>query len=477
MNKKIATIDFGIILFITNIIIIISTYIAYFFSNEYQYINWITIFLSTILGLQTIAILFYEKGRRNPFVIIVAYIVTVFYSFRIFTLTIFEWSNVFSRYSYSVDDTNYALVYIIIANIFLYGGLIYQKKPPFNSGAIEKKPESHALYYIILLSVLTLFDYTKKYYWNEGNIPSGLNFLLIILSSKVLILLSIAYLLKYKNYIRKIFIYLIIVLILLETVLNTISGSRSAILVVFNDLLITLLALHNCVQISRKIFIRFLCASPLIIALLFGSFGAATYIRENNNGANSLELSQAIQTISNINTPSMGNDLLAKTFDRIGYFDYSAEIIANREYYSEIFNLEFYAKSIVDNILTPGLDFFDQPRVENALMFIYGNLGTPSKIATYENYHSDQLGIYGEFHNLFGLFSFPILFVVALVFRKIFLGITGSEFSDLLKKIFILHIFFIAFNSFGLDWVLTEAIVLLLAFYIYERIGRSFRYG
>ena len=477
MNKKIVTVDFRSILIVINIIVAIASILAYFFIGKTQYVDWVTVCLSTILSLQTISILVYEKDRRNAFIIIVTFIITFFYSFRILTLTIYEWSNVFSRYNYSVNDSNYALLYIILANIFLYGGLINAKVKRYKVDAGESKPKGAALYYIILLSVLILFDYTKKSYWNEDNIPPALNFLLLILSSKILILLTIAYLLKYKNFISNIYINLIILLITIETILNTISGSRSAMLLVFNDVLITLLALNECVRIRRNVLIRMLYLSPVIIVLVFGSFGVATYIRESNNGAFYVELGQSIESISNIDMASASADLLSKTFDRIGYFDYSAEIIANRMHYAEIFNLEFYIKSAVDNILTPGFDIFDQPRVENALMFIYGNLGIPSKVATYEYYHSDQLGIYGEFHNLFGFFSFPIFFIVAFVFRRLYLGITGSEFKDLLKKIFILHIFFITFNSFGLDWILTEGIMLCLAFYVYERFSRSFKYG
>ena len=71
--------------------------------------------------------------------------------------------------------------------------------------------------------------------------------------------------------------------------------------------------------------------------------------------------------------------MLPPIFNRAGFFDYSAEIIAHSDRYKEEFNLATYAKSIIDNLLTPGFDVYDQPKISNALQFIYADLGKPSK--------------------------------------------------------------------------------------------------
>ena len=93
----------------------------------------------------------------------------------------------------------------------------------------------------------------------------------------------------------------------------------------------------------------------------------------------------------------------------MAFFDFTSEIIAHQVKYDSIFTIKTYLKSIIDNLLTPGFDLFDQPKIANSLNFIYLGIGNPSKLLLETNYQSDQLGIYGEFFNLFGYFSF-ILF-------------------------------------------------------------------
>lgn len=113
-------------------------------------------------------------------------------------------------------------------------------------------------------------------------------------------------------------------------------------------------------------------------------------------------------------------------FARLGYFDFGAEIFAHKKEYQSIFNFNFYAKSIVDNLLTPGFDLFDTPKVTNSLVFYYGFIGIPSKIyITPDNYQSDQIDIYSEFYSLFGsLFLFRYL--LPLIFSRYFIAISKT---------------------------------------------------
>ena len=55
--------------------------------------------------------------------------------------------------------------------------------------------------------------------------------------------------------------------------------------------------------------------------------------------------------------------------ERIGFLDFSLDMIANAASYSTIINLKYYLKSIVDNILTPGFDIYDVPSATHALDF------------------------------------------------------------------------------------------------------------
>jgi len=71
-----------------------------------------------------------------------------------------------------------------------------------------------------------------------------------------------------------------------------------------------------------------------------------------------------------------GDLLLPKIFDRVGFLDFSSEIIANSKHYSNVINMTSYGKSIVDNIFTPGFDVYDQPKISNSLRFVYNPVTT-----------------------------------------------------------------------------------------------------
>jgi hypothetical protein len=160
--------------------------------------------------------------------------------------------------------------------------------------------------------------------------------------------------------------------------------------------------------------------------------------------------------------------ILPPVLSRAGFFDYAAEVIAHREQYRSAINLSSYGKSIVDNILTPGFDVYDQPKISNALHFIYGEMGQPSKERSSDDYQSDQLGIYGEFYTLFGFACLPVLAAGAYLLKRIYARLrSANPFSLMMKRIVVLFVFEQMVDSYGVDWTMVETISLVTAIFIY----------
>jgi hypothetical protein len=122
----------------------------------------------------------------------------------------------------------------------------------------------------------------------------------------------------------------------------------------------------------------------------------------------------------------------------------------------------------VDNILTPGIDVYDQPKISNALHFIYMEMGQPSKERSSEDYQSDQLGVYGEFYDLFGFACLPVLFAGAYLLKHIYATLrSANPFALMMKRIVLLFVFERIIDSFGVDWTMVETIALVTAIFIY----------
>ena len=161
-----------------------------------------------------------------------------------------------------------------------------------------------------------------------------------------------------------------------------------------------------------------------------------------------------------------------RIFSRVGFFDFSAEVIAHEYQYKDIFNSSYYYRSIIDNVFTPGMDVYDTPKVSNALVFKYLNYnnGMPSKIwaANGGRHNSDQIGIYGELKALFGWYALIIFLLGAYLIKWIFYNswFTDNNFEVILKRSLILYFCVRIFNSFGIDWFLIEIISYIVVSYV-----------
>jgi hypothetical protein len=233
------------------------------------------------------------------------------------------------------------------------------------------------------------------------------------------------------------------------------------------------LALHAGIRFRRKFIYIGIALLPVLLLLLLATFTISTFNRANREAGGNIELGSAValaQQSSSQLSPETGLDLLLPPiFDRAGFFDYAAEVIAHREEYADVLNLRTYGRSIVDNLLTPGFDVYDQPKIANSLQFVYFGLGVPSKLEANEVYQSDQLCVYGEFYALFGFGSLPLLFVIAWLLKRTYVRLhSANPFTLTAKRAVTLFIFVKLIDSFGFDWILIETLPLVVAIYAYS---------
>jgi hypothetical protein len=470
-------VDFNSILAGANLLI--AALLVYVFAQNQgnEYIDEETVVLGVALAVQTLVALRYERKRRDPFIILLALSMTFFYLLRLLTLVWYPFSFVFERYPYNAGDSNYALIFILVANMFLYAGLYLGRF----TGNLEIRPgrwkATAPTRVVMLMFVAITFAYFSGHYWNEDNVPRAFNFLTIFIAQDIVLLMALAYYFVFKQSLSGKVGFMIAAMIVVDIVVHTLLGSRGGIVSIVQNYIWVALAIGGCLQLGRKYFIFGLVLFPVVAALLVGSFAISTYNRAFRN-AETLDVSRAFDlamgSFSELSVESTLDKVVPLIADRAGYFDFSAEIIAHKDEYASVLNLSTYAKSIVDNVLTPGFDIYDQPKISNALQFIYDGLGSPSKELVSGLYHSDQLGIYGESYALFGYASLPLFFLTGFIIKKIY-GRMRSEnpFILVMKRVIVLWLFVRTLDSYGFDWTIVEALPRIAAIYIYKVFFRS----
>ena len=473
-------IDLNSLLIWTNLAVLCATLLAHGEFQDHKYLDQGSLVLAIVLAMQTHLALTVERKHRDPFVILLAITMIFFFSFRLLSLALFPYSDVFERYSYSPSGSDYALAFILIANVALYAGFFLASSR--SASGIETgdwRPTSFGRAVTLLLAVV-VFAYSGSNLWRAGAVPRAVGFLLVFLSQYTIILLAFTYYLLYRKSVGRLASIALISLVVIEAVLHFLIGSRSAITGILQNYILATLAIVGSVRFSRRLIGWGMILLPVAAILLVGSFAISTYIRASRAQSSVFNASDAFRIATGFRDQVTGQPtldaLLPPLFARAGYFDYSAELIANTDRYKSVINLPAYGKSVVDNLLTPGFDVFDQPKVSNSLRFIYEELGTPSKKLVSEEYQSDQLGLYGELYTLFKWASLPVFFFLAFFLKRGFIAIKGINPFDLaIKRIVILYTFGIVVNSYGLDWVVIEVTPILAAIVVYKWFFKSGR--
>jgi|SRR6185503_11230695 len=449
--------------------------------DQNPYVNDRTLLLGVLLCLQTQLALVVERFNRDPFVILLTFALIFYYELRIFTLSYWGFSDVFLRFPYDAEDTNFALTYMLFANLFMYAGLFsVRRKGNLSIEAGTWRATSAGRVVIVLMAAIA-FTYLGTAIFSEGGMPRVLNFIVLLLSPSMLLMLVLAYYVVYRKSLGLLTAAAIFVLVVLEVALHTAYGSRSAIINVLQTLLLILLAVRGRLRFNRGLVLAGVAATPILLALLVATFAISSYNRFNRDVGAAPDLERAAEFVSaSTNDPLIVARLgiIAPVIaSRAGFFDYSAEIIAHRGEYAPLFTVGTYFKSVVDNLLTPGFDVFDQPKIANSMQFIYRRWGTPSR--TYvadEAYQSDQIGIYSEFFLLMGWASLPALFLLTFALKRLYVRLSSpNPFIFAMKRVVVLFIFQRLVDSFGMDWTIVETVPLVMAIFVYAKFFTSRR--
>lgn len=470
MSNKVKEIDLNRILRVSNLGILILIWYCYYKNDEASlYVDFNTILLGTVLSFQIGVFLFIEKRKRDPFVVLLCLQMIFYFLLRIGTLLIYSFSNVFLRFPFTATNLNYALFFIIIANLVFYLGL-----------TINGLRRS-ALYQVLkvvpvkthLVVVLVGIGYFFAFYQQVGlgfleGIMGMIQSLFVNLGT--MLFMSIVFLFLFGKRINLKAKNVILVGIVLMIIIQTLTGSRSAILSIVNYIIFAQLAIYDNIYVKKK----YLLLGAFLLPIMILIFAISTFLRPRleNRGDIGGDTFEVLKEFDFADTISDGSDFVLKqVFDRIGFLDYCAETISNTDKYAGIFNPWYYFKSIVDNILTPGFTVFDTPRVSNATTFVYNERGTPSLSKVSEAYQSDEFTMYGEFYALFGKwFSLIPIFFLGFFFKWIYLNLSQNNlYLFYLKRAIILFVFYSTINSFGLDWILLDVIAIFFTYNIFKQ--------
>jgi hypothetical protein len=445
----------------------------YFIFGDNKYIDIFTLFLLFILAIENIFMLSFEKRKRDPFVLLMVTIVTIFYMGRILTFMYNPYSPALDKNQYFTSfDLNYSLTFIILSNASIFLGLNAAKGRILYKEAMPSSQHNTKHRNIIILLLIAIIITFSNILPTEilGRVASYIQTFFI--NCYLILLFTFVYIaINYKN-IKPTYRTILLFLIIIFVLFNTLAGNRSGILTLAVFLMIASLSFKGTVILNKKAILIATILIPISIILFY----IATYIRQISANRGIVSTQQlAIIKESNIFDTEY-NDYLNRTmFFRLGFLDPAADVIKNKERYSRIINIVYYFKSIIDNVLTPGFNVFDTPKVANSLRYIYRDLDLPKHEDIMAAYNSDMLTIYGEYYVLFGgYFALIIFFIISYIFKTIYLSVKSKDiFLFYLYRALILFIFYSWLNSFGLDWMMFDIISIFITVFLFKNFYRS----
>jgi hypothetical protein len=467
-------VDLNSLLKTANAVICVLIASGLFTGRQNEYADGHTLALGVLLCVQTHIVLTIERGRRDPFILLMTFSMIFYWSLRVYTMSVMPFSWVFERFGFTPADANYALVFIVVGNLLIYGGLLAVRTPPDRMiDTVDWRAVSPRAVIALMLIVFSM-AYFAGGIWTPERMPRALRIVKVLLVPDIVVPMVLAYYLLFRRTLTRPIALSLGTLLVLEALAHTLWGSRSAIVVLVQTLLLVLLAVNGAVKVRRRWVAFGVISLPVMIASMVAVFAISTYNRLTRiatSESQSLDVGLALKSATEGGTSmlSQGVDvLLPPVLARAGYFDFSAELIAHRDEYRQIINLPAYGRSLVDNLLTPGFDLWDQPRMSNAMRFVYLG-GTPSKRYVDEFYHSDQLGIHGELYTLFGWGALPLFFLIPYFIKRSYARASGrTPFDRAMKRVILLLIFIKLVDSYGLDWIIIEMLPFVIAVAIYS---------
>ncbi len=469
--------DLNVLLKWSNVFLCFLGVLMYIIAGGNRYIDANTIFLFCMLCVEDLIFLSYEKRNRDPFILILTVFVTVFYAARIVTLLHAPYSVVLNRNTnFSSFDMNHVLLFIISANVAIFFGIICARGRFIRRQDVhlEDQKQLHPSRVVGLLLagiIVTFFGVFPE------SIFGRLSFYAVVIFFNIWIILLFAFvylMLNYEN-ISKLYKWGIICLLIIFVIAHTLIGSRQSLFVLMILFIIAFLAVRGSIKLHFKVILTAVLFIPITVIL----FISATYIRamERNPTVVSLDRFNLVMGARNdIFSSDKINIAKQRIFDRMGYLDYSADAIMNRDKWERIVSFDYYFKSIIDNCLTPGFDVFDAPRVAHAMRCITLNIPEPTHDDTRRAYNSDMITLYGDYYILFnGYLALIIFFAIAFLLKAAF-NLTKSNIVLFyyLKRAIVIYIFYLWLTDFGIDWMVFDLIkiaIMYILLMIFDEIG------
>ncbi|MCX5783463.1 MAG: hypothetical protein NTW04_03365 [Elusimicrobia bacterium] len=442
--------DLNYILTALNGFLAAASVFCFFVLGGGKYIDGASLALGLVLFLENHLILSYEAKKRNPLVLMFAFASVLFYAGRIPTLMIFSYSIPSEFNIFSHGGMHSTILFMIFANAAIFLGLYFkQKQRPV--AAVESIHPSYPETALLCISAGIIYGLSKMVLLGKEysffNMASG--YLGIVLNPDILVsFTAIITIIGWKQF-SKAQIYAVFFLGFIFVCMQTLSGSRAGILTVALSVLYALLAVRGTIELSRKVILAAVVIAPISFILFF----AGTYVRYVYKYYGHFEVAWNANWFNK-------STKLEDIFNRLGYLDSTADIISNKKLYSCVINPSYYAKSVVDNVLTPGGMVFNAPRVSHALQYLYYGKPIPGIMGVNKDYRSDVLTIYGEYYVLMGpVLAVFFIFAVSWVLCRLYFAASFSEPAvEALYRVIVLMLFYSWINSFGSDWVLLDFI-------------------
>lgn len=494
-NKKDREYDLNTLLQIANAVVFAANIYLYVTSTEHNpYINATTIFWSFIIALQVGVILFFEKRRRNPLVILLAMNIIGNYLARVLTLQIYPMSGVLimTRMSAPLDvhDINNTLPFIFMGTWAIMAGLsapILKAQSGSTASALDGSGERVVdvgrimkpgiIMVIFGISMLSGVCFTfMKHLGDIASVGDRLmSYVNMLLCHDVIVLIVLAFLFTQRRRISRRNFKMIVMMFVVYLVLRLLQGSRSGMLMVAMTTLSVWLARYGYVRVKMKLV---MIALLLVLPVSVISFSIATTIRQvsgvSRNEVYSEEKMEEVREMSMARGYANSDNefILSMIFARIAYLTDATDVIANYERYGNLVNIEHIFMSIVDST-SPGFNVFDAGRISNRLKNVYTNQDLKFQYPASE-YQSDALTVFGEYYALFrGYFGLIPMFVMAYLFKIFYVYIRNrwgrDGFCSICYGALTLIIFRLWIDSYGTDWVILEGgrMVVMSAMFIY----------
>lgn len=458
---------------IVNILFLILMIYTHAVVGDNIYINGWSVCLGAVLTVISHSVLTDAQKNRNHLLAILAYILILHYELRIITLNYTEYSYVFNkRINIDIQGINYVLIYCILCYILCWLSFHYSKKSASSKVSKNEELKPRAARNVLIVLYASFFLQTMS----DIGVP-GISQLVSIASTfffnaSFILMFGIGYFIYVWKSVPSRYKLLFVVFVILHIVVHTLGGSRSAAYTIIILSFICFLA-YDMVKVKTKYLIYAVVAVPLMAVM----FLYATFTRSLGEKATSVsEVVEIGSTLSDKNDGLEMSIILAPVFDRIAFFDFTAEMVHNRDYLSNYIKPAYYLESVVDNLLTPGFNIFDMPRMSYVVDKCYIFKGRPSingyNLNDEDFYHSDCFTWFGEAYLLFGkICALPVILLVGLFIRKTYLkNLRQQSLSSSWKRIIILYVTYTLLYSYGLDWLFIDIFGLVINYYIFKSV-------